>query len=337
MNKKPRKSVAYRTGKFVYGCFTKDSYWVKVIGPIEARLSNEYEPKYSGVYKCEVLGGVTTVRPIVVPVEPATPKEFWENWSTEPYWKWFKNKYPEEPLTPQQKQEADEFLTDLTVWNSVNYFGGLMNLFHACKDEYALTDTMSKEDCDKVWVNLESAINPLVNPRQHKERKTSRDLHIANLWEKDLRHFVSYVSRRVMSAFCDQNDSNFEYVRTVLNCRTYSHAYDISSDKFMVIEVNGTPVQHWVKSSQHGLTEAELESCKVKVMFIDGQTQEVNLLDIKGYLPSCCVNMFLGTSGAKDPLYIPLLEKYTMQYSWLASRKFMGVYKYGNLYLPRKK
>lgn len=315
--------VLHKTGERVIGYFKKDSVWVSAPGDIEYLLYKEWEPVYNGMFECEVLDCAKLVgRKVVIPIKEATVEEFWAAWNLDTFWKWIEKKYPEYLAN---KEEIEEKIKRLTTYNGIAIQDGLMNLFAACRDRVAFEDALSQEDADELWKEFNSILARTT--KMSDVQKYWRYNFGVVTWNKNFRHFVSYISRKLMRAVCSQREDGCEFILTVLNYLTYTPQHELSKDNFcLYLDLDTTPHQF--------SSPTELKSINCRAYFADGSFVECTLHDAVVENAQRCANYTLIPSYVDKQLTLHLLREIAgSYYNYLYKRGDLLAFKYGNCYL----
>lgn len=314
------KPVLHRTGRTVVGYFTPGNQWVKIIGPVEARLYKDWEPVYKGFYRCEVLDCAKYQRPILVPRVASTPEEFWAQWDLTRFWEWVDENHPGK-IT--DRNAVEERLKNLVMYDGASIADGIMNLFNACRDRVAFLDSMSKEDCDGVWEQFNQILE---RKRQlHDVQAGWREDFVKKSWDRNLRHFVSYTSRRIFAALCDQTPENCEYVWQVIQYWDYNTQHPLTDNYFLSVDRS----MPRVFSSM-----SELKDVKCKAVFADGSYVDTNLWEALSQNRATCVNFTLVVNSTPQGVQIyPVREIMGSYTRFVFERRPVLIYKHGNFYL----
>ncbi len=316
------RPVLHRTGRTVVGLFKPGSNWIKCVGnALEARLYRDWKPMYRGIYRCEVLDCARNPHPVLIPVVAATPEELWNSWDLSTFWAWVESNHPD---FSQDKQAVEERFKKLVMYNAVAVDTGIMNLFNACRDGVALTDSMSSEDCNGVWKELNEILK--IKPKFHDVHMGWRQDFIDRTWNKNLRHFVSFTSQRIFAAICDQTDDNCEYLWQVMQNWDYNTHHPLTDNYFLMVPNKDVPKMIEDLGS--------LREIKCKAVFADGSWMETNMHETLVEHRATCVNFTLIVQAvSKGVQAYPVREIVGSYVRSVFEHRPVLIYKYGNFYL----
>lgn len=315
--------VLHKTGEKIIGFFKKDSVWVSSPGNIEYLLYKEWEPVYSGMYECEVLDCAKLVgRKVVIPIREATVQEFWAAWNLDQFWEWVNKNHSDVEIN---REDIECKIKRLTMYNGIAIQDGLMNLFAACRDRVAFEDGLSQEDADKLWDSF-NGILARVTKLSNVQNYWRQNFSVVT-WNKDFRHFVTYISRKLMRAVCSQRDDGCQFIWDVLKYSEYKPQHSLDKDNFcLYLDLNTTPHQF--------SSPAELKEVKCLAYFADGSYTECTLHEAVVEHPQRCANYTLIPSYVDKVVTLHLVREIAgSYYNYLYRRGDLLAFKYGNCYL----
>lgn len=312
------------TDEYVIGYFTPGSPWVRCIGEYEYLLYKEWEPQYSGVYKCRVLECNRLIaRRVLIPIEAVSNQDFWDTWDLTPFWTWVKRHHPDEVI---DREKVEQHLKNIIMYNGISLNDGALNLFAACRDGVAFTDSLSKEDADKIWERMNNILRRRNKPVD--VHGDWRDEFIQLIWDNNFRHFFSHLSSQALRSICNQNYQGCQYLWTLIHNWDYTPVHDMSKDNFMIfIDLVNTPR---VYSSM-----SELKKVPCSVVFADCSSMESDMYEALYKNRDNCANYtLLAEPAAGGTAEISLIREIAGSYSHvLMNRGDIVIFKYGNCYL----